>query len=128
MSSKWEEMLQGLVKTAGTAGLKELDDALEKIEKEADTPWKKALLQLAGDAVEKYGPMGLRKIDDLIYRMGKGKDPDLSFASLKARSDYLAALQNMEADEKSKARDFFSTIGQSLGIILKAIIGGLTGK
>jgi len=125
--SKWEDMLQGLVKNAGAAGVKELEGALSDLEAAADNPMKRALLSLAADAVGEYGLVGLDKVSDLIAKIGDEKEPDLEFASLKARSDYLAALQNAEADEKSKAKDFFKVLGEKLAVVLKAIISGLVG-
>lgn len=125
--SKWEDLLQGIVHNAGVAGVRELEDALESVEKDAKEPWKKAILQLAGDAVEQYGPEGLKHVERLIDRIGDDDEPDMEFASLRARSDYLAALQNMEAEQKSAAKDFFKAMGQKLGIILKGILAGLTG-
>jgi hypothetical protein len=122
---KWDKLLSGIVKDAGVAGVKKVEGALDDLSAKANKPWKKAVMGLLGDAVEKYGLDGVQKVEKALQRLGEGKQPDIEFASLKARSDFLAAMQNMEADEKSKAKDFFSTIGESLGIILKAVIAGL---
>lgn len=122
---KWEQLLVGIVKKAGVAGVKKAEKAMTKLAEESKEPWKKAIMELLGDAVEKYGMEGIKKVEEAVDALANGKKPDMEFASLKARSDFLAAMQNMEADEKSKARDFFSTIGETLGIILKAVIAGL---
>ena len=127
MATKWEDMLKGLVKNAGHAGFKELEGALGDLEKEADNPIKKALLGLASDAIGEYGMAGLDKVYKVIDRIGDDENPDLSFASLKARSNYLAALQNAEADDKNKAKDFFRVLGEKIAIIVKAIISGFAG-
>lgn len=123
----WEEMLKGIVKSAGVSGLKVLEEAVDDLSKEAKNPWKKAILQLAGEAVETYGAEGIKRIEKMVDRLIKGKTDKLEFASLKARSDYLAAIENMEADDKNRAREFVMVVGQKLGIILKAIIAGLVG-
>lgn len=124
---KWNDLMNGIIKNAGVAGVKELEDALAELESIAKQPWQKALLRMTGAAVEKYGPVGLERIENLISDLSKGKEPDLGFASLRDRSDYLAALQNMEADDKSKAKDFVRVVGKQVGIILRAILEGLAG-
>jgi hypothetical protein len=68
---------------------------------------------------------GVDKVEAAIEDLLDGKNPDMEFASLKARSDFLAILQNMEADDRSKVKDFFSTMGESLAVILRAVIAGL---
>lgn len=123
----WEEMLKGLVKSAGVSGLKALEEAVDDLSKEAKNPWKKAILQLAGEAVDTYGADGIKRIEKMVDRLIKDKNDKLEFASLKARSDYLAAIENMEADDKNRVREFVMVVGQKLGIILKAIIAGLVG-
>jgi len=125
--SAWNEMLSGIVGAAGTQGMEELEEALGDLRKSVDSPTKKAVLNLALDAISRYGVKGLGMVQDLVEGLGKDDVPNLSFASLRARSDYLAALQNAEADEKSAARDFLALLGDKLAIILKAFIAGLVG-
>jgi len=122
---QWDDLLKNMVKQAGVVGMKKAEGALDKLQKEMDEPWKRAVMDMLGDAVEEYGWEGVERVQKAIDKLSKGKNPDLSFASLKARSDALALLQNMEADEKSKARDFFAVVGETLGVILKAVIRGL---
>lgn len=50
--------------------------------------------------------------------------PDLGFASLRDMSDYLALIQNMEANEKKRVVDFYRRVGSELGAVLRAIIAG----
>lgn len=123
--SNWEDMLKGLVKSAGKVGLEELETTLEEISEEADTPMKKIILRLASEAVDAYGLEGLDRIESLIDCISGDEEPQIDFASLKARSDYLAALQNSEADEKSDVEDFFHGLGGQIGVIVKAILSGL---
>lgn len=124
---KWEDVIKGIVNNAGTSGVKELERALERIKKEVDEPWKKTMLNMVGEAVSKYGMEGVGYVEKLVDKIGEGGEPDLGFASLKARSDYLAVIQNMEADRKSRAKDLVRVIGKQLGEILKAILAGLAG-
>ena len=121
----WSNLLKKIVEEVGVIGFKRAEDALKKLEKQADSPWKKAIMNMLADAVEEHGWEGVRMVQDAIEDMHNGKSPDMNFASLRAHSDALAVLQNMEADEKSKVKDFFSVVGESLGIIIKMIIKGL---
>jgi hypothetical protein len=122
---QWDDLLKNMVKQAGVVGMKKAEGALDKLQKEMDEPWKRAVMDMLGDAVEEYGWEGVERVQKAIDDLAKGKSPDLSFASLKARSDALALLQNMEADEKTKAKDFFAVVGEVLGVVLKAVIKGL---
>lgn len=125
MSNTFEDVIRGLIKKAGAVGVKELEDVLAGLKKDADEPWKKVVLNLACDAIDKYGIRGIDAIEGLIDRIGKD-EPDLEFASLKTRSDYLAMIQNLEADDKRKVRDFFALVVDKIGVIIKAIIAGLS--
>ena len=127
MSTKWEELIQSVIKTVGVAGVSELEKALAELESEAKKPWQKAILNIAGDLLAKYGIDGIKMLEALIENIMNDEVPDLSFASLRDRSDYLAAIQNMEADDKKKVREFFTKIGYSLGVVVKSIISGVLG-
>lgn len=119
----WDEVLTSIARRSGAAGVSELERALERLKREADEPWKGALLQVFSEAISARGLDGAKIVDRLI----DGKRVDLNFLSLRARSDYLAALQNMEADEKKKARDYLDVVGKNLGIVFRAIISGVIG-
>lgn len=121
----WEKLLKGMIKKAGVVGMKKAEKAMDRLKGEMDEPWKRVIMDLLGDAVETYGWEGVERVQKAVDQLANGKAPDLSFASLKARSDALAVLQNMEADKKSKTKDFFGVVGNSLGVILKAVIAGL---
>jgi len=127
MSTKWEELIQSIIKTVGVAGVSELEKALAELESEAKKPWQKAILNIAGDLLAKHGIDGIKMLEALIENIMNDEVPDLSFASLRDRSDYLAAIQNMEADDKNKVREFFTKIGYSLGVVVKSIISGVLG-
>jgi len=127
MSTKWEELIQSIIKTVGVAGVSELEKALVELESEAKKPWQKAILNIAGDLLAKHGIDGIKMLEALIENIMNDEVPDLSFASLRDRSDYLAAIQNMEADDKKKVREFFTKIGYSLGVVVKSIISGVLG-
>jgi hypothetical protein len=122
---KFEELIKNVIRTVGVTGVIELEKALDDIRNEADKPWKKAILNMACDLLVEHGIDGIKMIESLVDKIIDGEIPDLSFASLKDRSDYLAAIQNMEADDKKKVKDFFRKIGNSLGIIVKSIVSGI---
>lgn len=123
--TSWSNLLKDVIGHVGGVGMRDITDALDKLEKNSDEPWKRALLEMLGDAVAEYGWDGIKMAQDAVEKLAEGKIPEMDFVSLRARSDILAALQNEEADAKSKAKEFFCIIGESLGILLKAIIGGL---
>lgn len=124
---KWEDILKGIIRKAGTLGLEELGKALEKLEEESKKPWQKAILNMVGDLLSEHGLDGLAILENLVDKIEEGETPDLSFASLRDRSDYLAAIQNMEADDRKQVRLFFSKVGHSLGVVVKAVIAGILG-
>ena len=121
----WDDILKGIIHNAGVVGVKELENAVSDLSKEAKEPWKAAILQIAVEAIEKYGLKGVEMAERLVDDIVKGRKPRMEFVSLKARSDYLVVLENIEADDKEAARDFLMFIGQKIGTILRAIIAGL---
>lgn len=123
----WDKILKGVIRNAGTAGVLQLEQALDDLKSEAKEPWKGALLRILSEAVSKYGLEGVGVAEKLVDDVSKGKMPGLDFVSLKARSDYLATLQNMEADERDKANDFMKVIGKKIGVVLRAILSGVLG-
>lgn len=122
---KWEDLLKNMVKSAGVAGMKQAEEAMDRLKREVDEPWKRAIMDMLADAVEKYGWEGVDRVQEVVDRIAAGKVPDLSFASLEARSNALAFMQNAAADEKAKARDFLKVAGEVLSVILKVVIKGL---
>ena len=124
-SMKWDELINNIIQTVGIMGINNLENALDDLRDQIDEPWKKSIMDILADTIEKYGLEGIQKIQDLVNQIADGDKPDMSFMNLKSRSDVLAMMQNMEADKKSKARDFFMVIGETLGVIFGAIIKGL---
>jgi len=122
---KIESLIKNIVRAVGVAGIKEVEEAVETLTDKVDDPWKRTVLDLLADAVETYGLEGIEQVQDAVDRIASGHAPDLSFASLKARSDALALMQNAEADDKKKAREFFILVGDALSVILKALVRGL---
>jgi len=112
----------------GEDGIEKLADVLGNEADKADAPWKKAMLNLVGDSIGKYGPEGLRMaqkgIEDLLDGKRGTKISDLT-DDLETASDLLAALQNAEADRKKAARNFLLGVGQTLGTVAKGFLKAL---
>jgi len=114
--------LGDLAEHFGTLGLEEASNAIGELANDAREPWKKTVLGLVADAIEEHGPEGLEMARKAVERAMKGKEADLSWASLRHRSDLLAQLQNAEAKRRSEVRIFLEKIGKVLGVILAAMV------
>ncbi len=123
---EWKDIGDNIVKGGGLMALRSAEAAATRLSKESDNePWKGAILSMLADAVEEHGWEGKDKVERALDDIEAGKEPDLSFVSLKTRSDVLASLQNAEADEQNAAKKFFAQVGKILGVILKGVIKGL---
>ena len=123
----WTELLKHLVPALGEMGVKTLADKLTDLSNEATEPWKRAILALVADAIEKNGTEGIKLAYDAIEALIESKPPKIDWADLEVASDILAQLQNAEADRKSAARDFFARVSDDIGAILGGLIKGLIG-
>ena len=122
---KFERLITNMIQGAGIVGAKKAEEAIGKLLGEADEPWKRAILEMTGDAVEEYGWEGVTRVQEAVDQLVAGLVPDMSFASLRARSDVLAFLQNAEAEKKKEARDFLLVVGSVIGVLLKIVIKAL---
>ncbi len=122
---KWNEILNGLAKNAGAVGVQKLNDAIDGVAAESQEPWKKAVISLMGDAIDEYGLDGINKVADLVKNAIDGKGVDLEFASLKTRSDFLAAMQVLEAEGKAKVMELIQRIGSYIATLVRSILAGL---
>lgn len=116
---------ESLVDELGKLGMKKAGTAINRLIKQAVSPWKKTILSLVADAIKQYGPAGIEKAEKAIKRIADGKAPDVSFATLRVQSDVLARLQNAEADRKNEAREFMAMVAKTLGEIIAAVIKGI---
>jgi hypothetical protein len=121
----WNDLLKNLVPALGEMGVKALADELKNISAEAAEPWKKSILALLADAVEKNGVDGIKLAYDAIEGLINDEPVKLDWADLEVASDVLAQLQNAEAGRKSATRDFFARVSDNLGAILGGLIKGL---
>lgn len=121
----FQKLLNTLLPIIGQAGVDLLTEKFQDLAADQDKPWAKVALMLLADAVETHGMRGIdlarKAIDDLL----DNKVPEIDWASPRTASDFVAKLQNAEAEDKSAVRDFFTKIGEVLGPLLTALIKGL---
>lgn len=121
----WNDLLKNLIPSLGEMGIKMLVEEFDKLSADAAEPWKKAILSLVGDALEKNGVNGIKLAYDAIEALIQDKEPKLDWADLEVASDVLAQMQNAEADRKSAASDFFARLSNDIGVILGGLIKGV---
>lgn len=90
-------------------------------------PFQALILRAAIDAVDRYGLTGLEKIKDDLLLLIDGSDAvDLTdMTDLELASDMLSAMQRLEADQKSSAREMVTRLTESMAPILSALLGAL---
>lgn len=121
----WNDLLRNLIPALGEMGVKALVEEFNKLSAEAAEPWKKSVLALLGDALEKNGVDGIKMAYDAIEDIINNEPPKIDWADLQVASDVLAQLQNAEAGRKSDARDFFARLSTDIGAILGGLIKGI---
>jgi hypothetical protein len=124
MSFDLSALLNNLVPVLGEAGVGALTGELKDLAA-GQEGWKKSILSLLADAVEKNGPGGIALAMTEINKLLDGKVPDIDWADLEVASDVLAHLQNVEADQKSKMNDFLVKLSHTLGTVLGALLKGI---
>ncbi len=123
---EWKDIGDNIARGGGLMALRSAEAAATKLSKESEgEPWKGAILGMLADAIEEHGWEGKDKVEKALDDIAVGLEPDLSFVSLKTRSDVLASLQNAEADQQNAAKQFFIQVGKTLGVIIKGVIKGL---
>ncbi len=124
----YTKKLARLTDDIGDTAVTELAKALQEKEDQSTETWEKALLGLAADGLEKFGPEGVRKaseaLEGLLEGTGDVKISDITTDLLLA-SDLLASLQSAEADRKQKARAWLRLVGEVAAKITKGFVQGL---
>ena len=114
--------LTDLTQVLEAAGLKALDGKLQSLVDSTDAGWKKTVLALVADAVEKHGVEGMALATKAVEDLLNGKAPDLNWADLAVASDLLAQLENAEADKNTAAHAFLVELSKVLGTVLSGIL------
>jgi hypothetical protein len=123
----YKRKISNLASKIGEEGVDKLAGVLDDEAAKADEPWQRTLLDLLADGARRHGPEGFEMAKNAAERMLDGDDTDIRKVTknLLIASNLLAQLQNAEADRKDRARKWLAAIGQTLGTILKAVVGAV---
>lgn len=121
----YKRKISSLASKVGEEGVEKIAQLLDEEAAKADEPWKRTLIDLLADSARRHGPEGFQMAQDAVERMldGDGNDIRRVTKNLLIASNLLAQLQNAEADRKDRARKWLRAVGQTLGTILKALVG-----
>ena len=123
----YKRKISNLASKIGEEGVDKLAAVLDDEAAKADEPWKRTLLDLLADGARRHGPEGFKMAQDAVERLLDGDDKDIRKVTknLLIASNLLAQLQNAEAARKEQARKWLKAIGQTIGTILKAVLGAV---
>jgi hypothetical protein len=121
----FQQLLNSLLPTLGQAGVDTLEGVFKDLSADQDKPWAQTALALLADAVGAHGMAGVEMARKAIDALFENEVPNIDFASPRTASDFVAKLQNAEADDQSAARDFFVKVGDAFGQIFAGMIKGL---
>jgi hypothetical protein len=123
----YKRKLSNLTSKIGEKGVEELAGVLDKEAAEADEPWKRTILDLMADGARRHGPEGFQMAQNAVERMLDGDDTDIRKVTknILIASNLVAQLQRAEMERKERARKWLRAIGQTLGTILKAVVGAV---
>jgi len=121
----FQQLLNNLIPVLGQVGVDTLEDVFKDLAADQDEPWAQVALALLGDAVAAHGMAGIELARKAIDALFENKVPEIDWASPRTASDFVAKIQNAEADDKSSARDFFVKVGDAFGQIFAGIVKSL---
>lgn len=121
----YKRKISNLASKVGEEGVDQLAAVLDDEAAKADEPWKRTVLDLLADGARRHGPEGFAMAQDAVERLLDGDDPDIRKVTknILIASNLVAQLQRAEAERKERARKWVRAVGQTLGTILKAVIG-----
>jgi hypothetical protein len=120
----WQEVLNQILPVVGNVGVRQLENLLNDVASDQEG-WKRSILHLIADAVEKHGPSGIQIAMDALNGLFEGETVDINWANPRVASDLVGALQNAEADAKSSMHDFGVEVSHTLGTLLAGLLKGL---
>lgn len=130
--SDFSNTLDSLIPLVGNAAVTKAQAELESLATDADDPTKALVLSLMADAVENFGPEGIKIAKREINKLLRGETPDINWANPRVASDTVAAFQNAERAEKKSARQAVKKAGHILGtfgaLFFKAAVSGALNK
>lgn len=121
----FQQLLDSLLPLVGPLGVRTLGNLFEDLAEDQDKPWAQAALGLLADAVDQHGLAGIMMARKAIEALIEDEVPNIEWANPRVASDFVAKLQNAEADDKSAARDFIIKLGDAFGEIVTAVVKGL---
>ncbi len=121
----FQQLLNSLIPTLGQVGVDALKDTFKDLAWDQDQPWAQTCLMLLADAVDAHGMAGIGLAREAIDALFDNEVPNIDWANPRTASDFVAKLQNAEADDQSAARDFFVKVGEAFGQIFVAMVKGL---
>ena len=121
----YKKKISGLASKIGEESVEKLAGFLDDEASKADEPWKRTLLDLLADGARRHGPEGFKMAQEAAERLLDGDSTDIRKVTknLLIASNMVAQLQRAEAERKERARKWLRAIGQTLGTILKAVLG-----
>jgi len=120
----FQQLLDSLIPTLGQAGVDALSEQFKDLSANADKEWHGTALAMLSDAVEAHGMQGIEMARKAIDALFENEVPVIDWASPRTASDFVAKLQNGEADDQSAARDFFVKVGDVFGQLFAGMIKG----
>jgi hypothetical protein len=123
----YKRKISNLASKVGEAGVDKLAAVLDEQASKADEPWKRTLLDFLADGARRHGPEGFKMAQDAVERLLDGDSTDIRKVTknLLIASNMLAQLQNAEAARKEHARKWIAAVGQTIGQVLKAVVGSI---
>lgn len=121
----FQKLLDNLLPQLGQVGVDALNETFKDLAADQDKEWHSAALNLLADAVAAHGMAGVEMARKAIDALFQNEVPDIDWANPRTASDFVAKLQNAEADDQSAARDFFVKVGDAFGQIFAAMVKGL---
>lgn len=123
----YKRKLSSLVSKVGEEGVDKLAEVLDGEAAKADEPWKRTLLDLLADGARRNGPEGFKMAQDAVERMLDGEQVDIRKVTknIAIASNLVAQLQKAEMERKERARKWLRAVGETIGTILKAVIGAV---
>ncbi len=121
------DALSSLLPRLGHRGLDEAAHALDDLSRGLRHDWQRTVVQAFADCVQRNGPEGVAIAQKNLALMLDRKRVDLDFVDLKTASDLLAIMQNAEIDRRREVNAYMRKVGRDVGVVLRAILGGLIG-
>lgn len=123
----YKRKISNLASKLGEQGVDKIAAVLDGEAAKADEPWKRTVLDLLADGARRHGPEGFKMAQDAVERLLDGEETDIRKVTknLLIASNLVAQLQKAEAERKERARKWLRAVGQTLGAIIKAIVGSV---